>query len=483
MKTKSSAIIQACTAAAVIAGAQFPTPQARGQAVTNDATTNSASTNVDIPDLIKRINELDQEVKVLQRNREVDQETADDKAKTTPTVTLGGDGLVIRSADSNFVSYIHGYAQADGRFYTGDQNAASDTFLLRRVRPIIEGTVYQNFDYRLMLDFGSGNGSSSTAANVALLDDAYINARIWPQLQIQAGKYKSPVGLERLESTSDLTFVETGFATELTPNYDLGISVHNNLFTSPLAYSVGVFDGAADGGSEDTDVDEGKDAVTRLFAQPFIKTDLGFLQKLGFGAAGSVGDHTAGTLPTFKTPGQQTFFTYGAAVSPDGEQFRIDPQAYYYWGPFGLIGEYVLSSQKVKSTTAGIHDVRLNNHAWQIEVNYFLTGEEATFKPSSLVRVAPLRPFSLSQGGWGAFEVVARVEKLILDPAAFPSYALAGSASEADSWGVGLNWYLNRNVKLNLDYETTSFENGSTTIGQVTARDERTVLTRIQFAF
>jgi hypothetical protein len=38
-------------------------------------------------------------------------------------------------------------------------------------------------------------------------------------------------------------------------------------------------------------------------------------------------------------------------------------------------------------------------------------------------------------------------------------------------------------VKLNLDYETTTFENGSTTIGAVTARDEETVLTRIQFAF
>ncbi len=485
MKTRSSVILQACVAI-VIAGTQFSTPQARGQAVTNAATTNAATTNVDVSDLLKRIDELDQKVRILERNREVDQEIATDKENSRATVTMGGDGLVVRSADSNFVSYIHGYAQVDGRFYTGDENAANDTFLLRRVRPIIEGTVYQNFDYRLMLDFGSGNGSSSTAFNNALLDDAYVNARIWPDLQIQAGKYKSPIGLERLESAADLTFIETGFATELTPNYDLGINIHNNLFTSPLAYSVGVYNGATDGGSDDADSDEGKDAVARLFAQPFINTDIEYLRKLGFGAAGSVGDHT-GSLPSYKTPGQQTFFSYSATaantVSADGEQFRVDPQAYYYWGPFGVMGEYVLSSQKVKSTAAGIHDVRLNNRAWQIEANYFLTGEEATFKPTSLIRVAPLRPFSLSGGGWGALEVVARIEELYLDPAAFPNYAAAGSATEADSWGVGLNWYLNRNIKLNLDYETTSFENGSTTIGQVTARDERTVLTQIQFAF
>jgi phosphate-selective porin OprO/OprP len=464
MKTKSSVILQVCTAAVIIAGAKYSQTQACAQALTNGASGNAATTNEAAADatanvapgtgagtndadsvLIKRIDELEQKVKILERNREVDQEVSTDKAKETPTVTLGGDGLVIRSADSNFVSYIHGYAQMDGRFYTGDDNAASDTFLLRRVRPIIEGTVYKDFDYRLMLDLASGNGSSSTAANNALLDDAYVNARFWPQVQIQAGKYKSPVGLERLESTAELTFIETGFATELTPNYDLGFEVHNNLFNSPLAYAVGVFDGATDGGSDDADTDEGKDAVARLFAQPFIRTDIEPLRKLGFGVAGSVGDHT-GSLPTYKTPGQQTFFSYASTVTADGEQFRVDPQAYYYWGPFGVQGEYVLSSQKVKSTAAGVSDVRLNNRAWQVQASYFLTGEENTYKPSSLIRLTPLRPFSLGGGGWGAVEIVGRVHQLTVDSAAFPAFAAANMARQATAWGVGLNWYLNRNV-------------------------------------
>jgi phosphate-selective porin OprO/OprP len=481
MKTKTTLILQAWTAA-IIAGAQFSGAHAHGQALTNGATGSATATNDPDAVLIKRIDELEQKVKILQRNREVDQEVATDHAKELPTVTLGGDGLVVRSSDSNFVSYIHGYAQIDGRFYTGDNNAANDNFLLRRVRPIIEGTVYKDFDYRLMLDLASGNGSGSTAGNNALLDDAYVNARPWSQLQIQAGKFKSPIGLERLESAAELTFIETGFATELTPNYDLGFQVHNNLFNSPLAYAIGVFNGATDGGSDDSDTDEGKDAVARLFAQPFIRTDIEYLRKLGFGVAGSVGDHT-GSLPTYKTPGQQTFFSYASTVTADGEQFRIDPQLYYYWGPFGLQGEYVLSSQKVKSSAAGVRDVRLNNRAWQVEASYFLTGEENTFKPTSLIRLTPLRPFSFGGGGWGALEIAARVQQLQLDTAAFPTYAAANSAQQATAWGVGLNWYLNRNVKLDLDFENTSFENGSTTIGTVTAKDERTVLAQVQFQF
>jgi len=208
----------------------------------------------------KRIDDLDQKVKVLERKREVEQEADTEKQKSLPTVSLGSNGLVVRSGDSNFLMNIHGYVQADGRFYVNDHNVANDTFLLRRVRPIIEGTVFDRFDYRFMPDFGSGTASSSTSANNAMLDDAYLNARFWQEAQLQAGKFKSPVGLERLQSTAELLFIENGFATQLTPNYDLGVEIHNRLFNSPINYAIGVFNGAIDGGSTDMDTtDEGKD--------------------------------------------------------------------------------------------------------------------------------------------------------------------------------------------------------------------------------
>ncbi len=439
--------------------------------------------NPDLTTLLERIKELEDKVKVLQRNREVDQETATEKAKTTPLVTLGGDGLVVKSADSNFVAFAHGYIQVDGRFYPNQQETTKNTFLLRRVRPILEGTIYKNFDYRLMLDFGSGNGNGSSAGNNALLDDAYVNARFFQDAQVQIGKFKSPIGLERLQSTADLTFVETGFATQLTPNYDLGAMVHNDLFKSPVAYAVGIFNGATDAGSTDQEVaDEGKDFVGRLFLQPFIHKDIEPLRKLGFGIAGSIGNHQ-GSLPSYKSAGQQTFFSYASGVNAAGDQYRFDPQFFYYWGPFGIQGEYVVSSQKVQSTIAGTGPVRrFNNSAWQLEASYFVTGEDNSFKSSSLIRVAPLHPFAIG-GGWGAFEIAARIQQLSLDHDIFNKYAALNSAKEATAWGVGLNWYLNRNIKLNLNYENTSFQDGSKTKGTVTSRDEHAILSQVQFAF
>ena len=403
--------------------------------------------------------------------------------KSNATVSLGSTGLVVRSGDSNFLMNIHGYIQADGRFYLGNETSAKDTFLLRRVRPIIEGTVFERFDYRFMPDFGSGNVSSSTPGNNAVLDDAYVNARFWKQFQVQVGKYKSPVGLERLQSTAELLFIETGFPTQMTPNYDVGAQIHNTLFDSPINYAIGVFNGAADAASDDIETtDEGKDVVGRIFFQPFLRTENSALSKLGFGVGGSAGHHS-GSLPSYKTPGQQTFFSYANTVSAQGLQYRVDPQFFYYWGPFGVIGEYIVSSQEVKSSAAGLPIQRFNNTGWQIEGSYFLTGDENWFRSTSRHLFQPAQPLNFHGEGWGALELVARVGQLSLDRDAFPAYANPASAREATEFGVGLNWYLNSNLRFYLDYEHTRFVGGSQAKGAVTAGDEDAILGRVQVSF
>jgi len=58
------------------------------------------------------------------------------------------------------------------------------------------------------------------------------------------------------------------------------------------------------------------------------------------------------------------------------------------------------------------------------------------------------------------------VQALEVDESAFAggddSFAdPAAAAREVIAWGVGLNWYLNENLKWMLDYEHTSFEGGA----------------------
>ena len=443
----------------------------------------------------QKIDALDQEIRILKRQRELDQEQAQQKvdqaaqkAKDTPIVTAGPDGFALKSADGNFVLRLRGYAQADARFYLADQaNNGTDTFLMRRVRPILEGTVYRDFDFRIMPDFGNGAASST------ILQDAYVEWHYWPWLKLRAGKYKVPVGLEWLQQDPWTSFTERGLPTDLVPQRDVGAQVSGDLFGGAVTYATGVFNGVVDGSSGDLDTFDSKDGAARIFVQPFKTTDIDPLKGFGFGAGGSIGNQqftsTSTNLATYKTTGQNTFFSFGKGTAPDGLEYRLSPQGYYYWGPVGLLSEYVLAEQKLRN---GTRNEFVRNSAWQTEASFVLTGEDASYNG-----VTPSHPFDLKNGGWGAFELVARYGDLHLDPGTFNRNPTAGglrfaspitSAQEAREWGVGLNWYLNRDLKFVLDYEQTAFDGGAgtatTTTYSVKNREtERTVFSRVQFAF
>lgn len=381
-------------------------------------------------------------------------------------VFAGPDGFVIQSGNPDFRIRIGGYAQADARFYAQDKDrTATNTFLLRRARPILQGTVAKYFDFYLNPDFGQGQ---------AVLYDAYVNVRPSSKLQFRIGKFKPHVGLERLVSAQNLPFVERALPTALVPNRDVGAQVHGELGGGLATYAVGVFDGAVDGALIDTDGNDGKDVAGRLFLQPFARAESSALKGLGLGFSATRGKQQ-GALPSFRSGGQVVFFSYLSTASADGNRTRISPQGSFYLGPVGVLGEYVRSRQPVRK---GTDLTRVSNEAWEVTASVVLTGETAT---ASGVR--PRRPFDPSRGTWGALELVARVNRLSVDDAAFVR-GLADptkSAREARAWAVGLNWYLSRNFKYVLDYERTTFTGGAA--AGADRRAENAILLRSQVAF
>ena len=86
-----------------------------------------------------------------------------------------------------------------------------------------------------------------------------------------------------------------------------------------------------------------------------------------------------------------------------------------------------------------------------------LTGEDNAFRA-----ISPRRKFSPSTGGWGALQLTARVGQLTVDSNAFPIYADPNTqAEQSTTFGTGLNWILNDNAKLTLQYDYTSFIGGA----------------------
>ena len=433
----------------------------------------------------QRIEQLDQKVRVLERNHELEQEANEGKAKELPKVSFGDKGFNFSSADTNFVLQLKGVLQVDSRTFFGDSGiVGNDGILLRRARPVLQGTVFRDFDYMFVPDFGG---------TTPQIFDAYVNYRYSPALQLQAGKFKTPVGLEQLQADRDLFFNERALPTDLVPNRDLGFMLHGDLLGQTLTYAVGIFNGVGDArNSSNVSVEDNKAFAGRIFAQPFNETSLTPLQQLGVGLSGSYeaaqGTSTA-DLPNnngFATVGQQTFFAYSPtnrSVVAEGTHWRLSPQAWYFYGPFDLLGEYVISDQGVGLAGNGpATAANLRNTSWQIAGGWVLTGEKSSFSG-----IEPRHPFDPRRGHWGAWQVVARYSQLDIDSAAFPRFADSlASAHSAREWSLGINWYLNSNLRFDTSFAHTAFDGGGVragAVGAVTRKDENVLFTRLQLAF
>jgi phosphate-selective porin OprO and OprP len=453
----------------------------------------------DLTDLRERLEAQEQKIRVLERKLELQDEATKAAVPSTPVVRASPQqGFRIQSADSANVLRVRGVLHFDGRRYTDDITPeVADTWIFRRIRPTLEGTLNGIYDFRFTPDFAGGR---------TFILDAYAAARLKPWAVVTAGKFKVPVGLERLVSATDLRFIERALPTSLVPNRDLGVQLGGDIAGGLVNYSIGYFNGVSDGGSSDGNAptpdaenDTKGDWAARVFFQPFVNSDNFALRNLGFGVAGTFVDATGSTtttlLPGYRTPGQQTFFSYrgttaAAGATPavngtfaDGDRIRWTPQAYYSIGSFGVLGEYVNVSQDVTraTATAGIRSETLDNTAWHVQFAWFATGEDESFRGYT-----PQSVFSLDDGTWGGLELVARYHELDIDDAAFAggsdSFANPDTAaSKASAWGVGVNWYLNQNYKWSLNYDVTSFEGGAA--GGADRPDEQAIFTRFALQF
>lgn len=402
------------------------------------------------------LEELDERLRVLAREAELERQQAEREATSKPVVGLGEEGFAVKSADGAFVFKFRALLQVDGLFFGGDQGGADrDTFQVTRARPIFEATAWKIFDFRFMPEFGAGATS---------IQDAYVEARLAPAAKLRVGKFRPPVGLERLQSAADLTFVARALPTNLVPNRDIGVQLAGDLASGRVGYAVGLFNGTADGASADGEVGGDPETAARLFLRPFAARGGDPGPDFGLGLAATYGDESgtpaATGLPRYRSSGQQTFFAYrsdgtaAGTATAAGRRFRLAPQGWFYAGPFGALAEWTRARQEV----ARDGETRtLSHESWQLTLSWVATGERASY-----TGVRPDRPFQIGGPGRGAVILSLRVHALAIDRDAFPVFAAPErSAREAMAIGVGVSWDLARRIRLMLDGERTEFTGGA----------------------
>ena len=399
--------------------------------------------------------------------------------RATPTATGGpGDpasaaagpgGFRLVAKDNRSEIRFRALVQADGRFWFDDtQRVQTDTFLIRRAQTWAEGRLPYGITFMLNSDFGGGT---------VVLQDAYLGLEVASALKFRFGKFRPPFGLERLQPTSNLSFVEFGLPTLLTPNRDVGAMVYGDLLDNIVGYGGGVFNGVADNASADLALDKEKEFDGRVYLRPFRTIPHEILGRLFVGVAGTFGrvygNPTSPNLPSYKTQGQVTDVSYTTAASgntyantvvANGPHNRYGAYLYEAIGPVSLLGEYYLSDQEVG--LAGKGNAWIHNKAYQAQATVLFFGADASY---DFVHVQT--PFDPLNGHFGALEAAVRVGHLSIDNAAFPNYAASTSSIRgATEAAVGLNWYLSDNAKLVLNWDHTEFQGGAKTAPELLAQ-------------
>jgi len=217
----------------------------------------------------------------------------------------------------------------------------------------------------------------------------------------------------------------------------------------------------------------------RVFFQP-LKTleDAG---SLGVGFAASTGNRKGRPpvgggvtlVPTYRSAGQLAIFNHavGPASDTSGAQStfahlretHLNPQLYYYRGPFGILAEYVWAKAGLQRGNA---TADLTNQAYHATVSYVLGGT------ASYDGATPNHPFDSAAGHYGALELAARYDALQIDDQTFDRSDPAGGSyargfaspvaavSKAQGWTGAAVYSPSRTLRFYLNFEQTFFKDG-----------------------
>ena len=293
------------------------------------------------------------------------------------------------------------------------------------------------------------------------------------------------------------------------PFCNRGVLLWGEVIDGRVTCNLGAHTGAGiDVDASRCDIDDHKDAILRLFAQPFRESAgaLGGLSVVGQGTYGS------GSVPTnrFELAGLEsadyessvwrwrTEQTIGSALGDSdrvtaeiGSRRRLAAELLYAHGPLAASLEWLdvsyadvvlyhdywtgsrrLMHDQLSTCDGGVRSIS----AW---LSVMLTGEGKKVDDSGWTQPDPERPFVPGEGGSGAWELRARLSTTETDEQLFatqriygytaeqlPEGSMAvgegGSVSSSDLQGativheatLGVGWSVNRNLRFQLDATT-----------------------------
>ena len=354
-------------------------------------------------------------------------EAQDSQLKYTTNLTFKSDDGQFKVKLGGRMHNQYTWWSADSDYETAGANP-EDGAIFRRARLYMSGTIYGNIDFKAQYDFAGGDAD---------FKDLYMEMRDIPRAgAIRVGQFKEPFGLEAQTSSNYSTFVERSSGTvAIGPGRSTGIMAHDVRDDEKLTWWLGAYRPSDNDG--DAVGDNPFSFTGRITYLPWESEDRENLLHLGFAASirNPDGDTLSYTADPEARPAVDFLDTGSQAVE---KVTLLGFEAATVHGPFSAQAEYMIAQNE---GAGGAEDFDVSQ--FYALVSYFLTGESRQYsrKKAAFSRVSPNANFTGSDEGIGAWEAALRYSMTDFNDSSI-------TGGEMDQITLGLNWYLNPNVRL-----------------------------------
>ncbi|MEP6390417.1 MAG: porin [Halioglobus sp.] len=286
-------------------------------------------------------------------------------------------------------------------------------------------------------------GFDSTESDDYTLFDLRLDIPIWEKTSFSIGKQKEPISMERLMALGHGPMQERAAVSDaLLPSRNVGLVMAGTLADDRMTLAGGAFNNWLDKDQPNSFSDNATQYVGRATWVPYLSDNESTLLHLGGGLRHS--NAKEGVVvqvgPEFN---QAPDFLATDSLLPK-ESMTYQAEASLRSGPFWLHGEYARTDLESREYS----DPSLDGY--HITASWILTGEVrpynyrvGIFKPVPVAR-------TVEQNGWGAWEIGARYSNMDMSEA--PGSIFGADAGDMDIWSLGLNWWLNPYLNVNLNY-------------------------------
>ena len=336
--------------------------------------------------------------------------------------------------------------QNDFRAFEPEVATDEGLYELHRARIGVEGRLLKTFEFELERELAGTQNPWK---------DVFINWRHFRHVQIKAGKFKAPFGMEQLVGPSQTDFIyRAGISEYLVPGRDVGVMAHGRFFDRGLNFAAGLFRHDGDNARiKDNERAAGRTIAGRLTVVPLRRTPLpALLKDLELGGAFTIGEVEEGSNSLRgRTVAKEYFFR---RLNVNGRRLRLGTELRWEHGPFGINSEYIqVSDERRGQGLAGDDLSDLVSRGW------YLSGVWTLFDRTEGPR-AKHQSFVESvyeTNGIGAVQLAVRYEQLRfgsldhLGPASRDSRAanILGNSNRALTFGA--NWMLNRHTRIQVN--------------------------------